>query len=274
MVRLGITLPINGAGGGPLQSTGIADGARRLVDQGFESLWAFDAISRGFILPDPLISLSIAATVTDAVEVGTSILQVPLRRPVELAHRVATAHLVAGDRLLLGVGAGSTEADFRAVGVDYGARFRALADGLSEMRALWRGERVGEALLSPWPATIGGPKIFIGSWAGGVWIRRAAQDYDGWIASAAKTSFNRLAEGIRRFRELGGRRAIVTNIEVDLSARSSPHDDDGPFRLRCPAEVASERLARLARLGFDDAVLFAVDQREPTLRALRDLIIR
>lgn len=273
-MRLGITLPIIDPDGGPLQSTGMAEGARRLVDQGFESLWAFDAISRGFILPDPLVALSIAATVTDAVEVGTCILQIPLRRPVELAHRVATAHLVAGDRLLLGVGAGSTEADFRAVGVDYADRFRALADGLGVMRALWRGERVGEAQLSPWPATVGGPKIFVGSWAGGVWIRRAAQEYDGWIASAAKTSFNRLAEGIHRFRELGGRRAIVTNIEVDLTAATTADDDDGPFHLRCRPEAASERLARLADLGFDDAVLFAIDQREPTLRDLRSLTAR
>ncbi|HET9690779.1 MAG TPA: LLM class flavin-dependent oxidoreductase [Acidimicrobiales bacterium] len=273
-MRLGITLPIADPDGGPLRPTGIAEGARRLVGHGFESLWAFDAISRGFILPDPLIAVSIAATVTDAVEVGTCILQVPLRRPVELAHRVATAHLVAGDRLLLGVGAGSTEADFRAVGVDYGTRFQALADGLRTMRDLWGGAQVGDARLSPWPATVGGPKILIGSWAGGVWIKRAAREYDGWIASAAKTSFTRLAEGISRFRELGGRRAVVTNIEVDLSAPAGPYDDDGPFHLRCPADEASERLGRLAGLGFDDAVLFAVDQREPTLRALRELTTR
>ena len=103
-----------------------------------------------------------------------------------------------------------------------------------------------------------------------MWIKRAAHDYDGWIASAAKTSFNRLAEGLRRFRELDGRRAIVTNIEVDLTAATAA-DDDGAFHLRCRPEAASERLARLADLGFDDAVLFAVDQREPTLRDLRGL---
>jgi alkanesulfonate monooxygenase SsuD/methylene tetrahydromethanopterin reductase-like flavin-dependent oxidoreductase (luciferase family) len=61
--------------------------------------------------------VSVAATATRRIEVGTCVLQVPLRRPVELAHRVLTAHLVCQGRLSLGVGAGST-GDFEAIGVD------------------------------------------------------------------------------------------------------------------------------------------------------------
>jgi alkanesulfonate monooxygenase SsuD/methylene tetrahydromethanopterin reductase-like flavin-dependent oxidoreductase (luciferase family) len=53
------------------------------------------------------------------VKLGTCILQVPLRHPVELAHRVLSAHYPSGGRLLLGVGAGSTKANFDAVEGDY-----------------------------------------------------------------------------------------------------------------------------------------------------------
>lgn len=271
-MRLGMVLPAVEPDGSPLTPAGLAEGARRLEQHGFAGVWAFDAIGRGFMLPDPLIALSVAATVTDTVDVGTCILQVPLRRPVELAHRVATAHLVCGGRLVLGVGAGSTEADFAAVGVDHATRLRALGDALPVMRALWQGETVGAARLTPWPATIGGPPVLIGSWAGGAWIERAAREYDGWIASAAKTSFSLLEEGLGRFRALGGGRAVVTNLEVDLSAPSGASDDDGPFTLRCPPEEAAARLRRLADLGFDDAVLFSLDHREGTLAALRSLL--
>ena len=57
---------------------------------------------------------------TKKVELGTCILQVPLRHPVELAHRVLSAHYLSGGRLRLGVGAVSTKADFDAVGLNQG----------------------------------------------------------------------------------------------------------------------------------------------------------
>src|SRR4030095_8957564 len=109
---------------------------------------------------------------TRRVELGTGVLQVPLRNPVELAQRVLTAHLVSGGRLRLGVGAGSTAADFEALGLDYASRFRRLDGSLAIMRRvlvrrrLGAGERVGRASLEPvWPAALGGPPVLIGSWA-------------------------------------------------------------------------------------------------------------
>jgi alkanesulfonate monooxygenase SsuD/methylene tetrahydromethanopterin reductase-like flavin-dependent oxidoreductase (luciferase family) len=46
------------------------------------------------MLPDPLTALAIAATVTRRIELGTSVLQVPLRNPADLAQRVLTTHLM------------------------------------------------------------------------------------------------------------------------------------------------------------------------------------
>ena len=271
-MRLGVNLPMTAADGSPLTGDRLIDGARMIERTGFDGLWCFDAIGRGFILPDPLIAVSVAAAVTERVSVGTCILQVPLRRPVELAHRVLTAHLVARGRLLLGVGAGSTRADFEAVGVDFDARMRALDDALAVMRRLWRGEAVGAASLTPWPAALDGPPVLIGSWRGKQWITRAATEFDGWIASAAKTSYATLADGIRRYREAGGRRAIVTNIPVDLGAPTTPLGDDEPFHLRCAPDVAAERMKRLAALGFDDAVLMRHAQTERDLAGMRKVL--
>lgn len=271
-MRLGVNLPMAAPDGGPLTGDALIAAARQIERAGFDGLWCFDAIGRGFILPDPLIAVSVAASVTDRVTVGTCILQVPLRRPVELAHRVLAAHLVCRGRLLLGVGAGSTRADFDAVGLDFDARMRELDHALVVMRQLWRGEQVGAASLTPWPVTVGGPPVLIGSWRGQQWITRAAKEFDGWIASAAKTSFATLADGIRRYREAGGRRAIVTNIPVDLAVPTTPLRDDEPFHVRCAPDVAAERLQRLAALGFDDAVLMRHTQTERDLAAMRKLL--
>jgi alkanesulfonate monooxygenase SsuD/methylene tetrahydromethanopterin reductase-like flavin-dependent oxidoreductase (luciferase family) len=271
-MRLGLTMPRTGPDGGALSRETLIADARLIERLGFDSLWCFDAIGRGFILPDPLIAVSVVAAVTERLTVGTCILQVPLRRPVELAQRILTAHLVCGGRLLLGVGAGSTKADFDALGLEFDTRMQAFDEALDVMRRLWSGEQVGAANLTPWPATIGGPRVLIGSWRGKQWIPRAAKDFDGWIASGAKTSYAALAEGIRRYRQAGGTRAIVTNIAVDLDQPTTALPDDAPFHLRCHPAEAGARLRRLAALGFDEAILVPKGHDEARLGAVRALI--
>jgi alkanesulfonate monooxygenase SsuD/methylene tetrahydromethanopterin reductase-like flavin-dependent oxidoreductase (luciferase family) len=275
-MRLGIVLPRAEDGGRPLEAATLADAARRLEAAGFDSAWVFDSIGRGFLLPDPLAALTVAATATRAIELGTGVLQVPLRRPVELAHRVLTTHLVSGGRLRLGVGAGSTEADFAAVGVDFASRFRQLDESLALMRKLWAGGRVGAAELgTPWPAAAGGPPILIGSWAGSRWVERAAREFQGWVASGARSSWRLIREGIARFRDLGGSRAVLTNVAVRLdAAEPSSGAPDAPFDLVCPPAVARERLQYVRDLGFDDVVLVANRHDDAHLAELRGLLPR
>jgi hypothetical protein len=102
------------------------------------------------------------------------------------------------------------------------------------------------------------------------------------------TSFNALATGIKRYRDAGGKRAMVGTIDVDLSAPSSVLDDSDRFHLRCGAEEAALRLNRLVELGFDDALLRPriprdqerarhhneADPSEEQLRAIRALVPR
>jgi alkanesulfonate monooxygenase SsuD/methylene tetrahydromethanopterin reductase-like flavin-dependent oxidoreductase (luciferase family) len=272
VTRIGISLPSGGRSGPALGAQSLADAARRIEAAGFESIWVFDAISRGFLLADPLTALSVAATVTSHVELGTGVLQVPLRNPVELAQRVLTAHLVSGGRLRLGVGAGSTAADFEALGLDFASRFRRLDESLAIMRRIWAGDRVGRASLEPvWPAALGGPPVFIGSWAGSRWIERAAREFDGWVASGARSSWRLLREGIARFRDLGGRRAVVTNVVVRLDGRPSPDGPDDPCDLSGPPESVRDRLHRLRQLGFDDIVLVTQSHDAEHLREVRAL---
>ena len=113
---------------------------RRAEALGFSGLWVTDAFGRGFPTVDPLQLLSMLAGVTSTVELGTCVLQLPLRHPVELAHRVASLDQLSERRLRLGIGAGSTEADFLAVEADYASRFRTLPQVLESMRQTWRGE--------------------------------------------------------------------------------------------------------------------------------------
>jgi len=274
MTRFGIALPTGGTGGAEFGALSLADAARRIEAAGFESAWTFDSVGRGTLRPDPLMALAVAGTVTRTIELGTGVFQVPLRNPVELAQRVLTTHLVSGGRLLFGVGAGSTAADFAALGLDFDSRFRRLGESLDIMGRLWKGESVGSASLAPvWPALRGGPPVLIGSWAGSKWIERAAREFDGWIGSGARSSWRALREGIPRFRGFGGKRAIVTNVRVQLdSPAASPDGPDDPCDLKCPREVARERLHRLREMGFDDIVLVPAGHDSAHLHELRELV--
>jgi alkanesulfonate monooxygenase SsuD/methylene tetrahydromethanopterin reductase-like flavin-dependent oxidoreductase (luciferase family) len=271
-VRLGIALPI-GSTEEPVGDV-ISRDAQAAEEHGFDSVWFFDSLGRGRMSLDPLIGVSVAAAATRGIEVGIGILQVPLRHPVELAHRVLTAQLICQGRLLLGVGAGSTRGDFEAVGQDYDDRMRTLRESLATMRRLWRGEEVNGTSLGPVSTVQGGPPVLIGSWGGERWIPWAAQEFDGWVASAAFTGFDALAQGIKRYRDAGGKRAIVTNISVDLEADEPLDDAARPFHLHASPGVAAERLQRLGELGFDDAVLVHRGQREADLSMIRGLLGR
>jgi alkanesulfonate monooxygenase SsuD/methylene tetrahydromethanopterin reductase-like flavin-dependent oxidoreductase (luciferase family) len=190
-----------------------------------------------------------------------------------------TLHALSNGRFRAGLGSGSTLTDFQAVGVSYEDRFKILAKAVPTIRQLLRGERVNGAYLAPWSDTAGGPPILIGSWHSGLWVRRAAEDYDGWIASGYFTSFRQLREGIQRYRDAGGRRALVSTITINLRAPSTPFDEDARFHLECGPEEAAERLQRLAELGYDDALLARgnaalTDQTEDDLTQIRALVPR
>ena len=255
-MRLGVGLPHQRADGTSFSAGDIMARARLIEAAGFDGIWVPDSIGRlSTPRPDPLMWLLLAGAATERLELGTAILQVPLRGTVELAQRLLGLHATVRGRFTVGVGAGSTQADFDAVGADYAGRFRTLSEALPAMRRLFRGEQVGAADLHPWPDAIGGPPIVIGSWASGAWVLRAARDYDGWMTSGALTSLRVMAEGIKRYRDAGGRRALVSTIDVDLSAPTTPLSEDDRFNLRCEPSAAADRLHRLEELGFDDALL-------------------
>ena len=105
---------------------------------------------------------------------------------------------------------------------------------------------------------------------------RAAREYDGWLASGRYThGLSGLAEGIRRYREAGGRRALIATVHIDLSAPTRSLAEDGPFDLLCGPEEAADRLRRVAELGYDDVLLTKpINQTEQDLIEMRALLPR
>ncbi len=221
---------------------GVAEWARRLVGAGFESLWVPQIIGRGYLVPDPFVTLAVAATATattdGGVELGTATVQVPLHHPADLAHRVLSLMAVCGDRLTLGVSPGSTDVDYAAFDRDFATRFRTFDENVERLRVLLAHGRDERADLAPAAVAAGGPPLLLGSW--GKNVEKAARNFDGWLASGYRTTADQIVAAHERYRAAGGRRAIVCSIPL-----SAP-DDLGP---------TGEMLRRFADAGFDDAVV-------------------
>ena len=64
--------------------------APRMVEDADLDAYGWRGSSPGMTRPDALMWLLVACAATDHIEVGTSILQIPLRHPVELAQRLLT----------------------------------------------------------------------------------------------------------------------------------------------------------------------------------------
>jgi hypothetical protein len=71
-----------------------------------------------------------------------------------------------------------------------------------------------------------------------------------------------LVQGIKRYRDEGGKRAIVATVGVDFKASSPPLTEESRFTLRCPPGEAVERIERVAELGYDDVLLRKDDLTE------------
>ncbi len=222
----------------PENATALAEQARMLEGAGFQSLWSAQAIGRGFMITDPFMALSVAASSTTRCELGTAVVQAPLYAAADLAHRALSLAQLCGNRLLLGIGAGSTEADFKALELDYSNRFKRFNTVAPMLRDYLQQGSSGEVALSPWPAVRGRVPLLLGSWGAGV--DQAARQFDGWIASGLHRAPPQIHAALDRYRAAGGKRAIVSTLML------SHQTDIGQLR---------ELLQGFAGAGFDDAVV-------------------
>jgi probable F420-dependent oxidoreductase len=90
---------------------------------------------------DSLFALCWAAAHTSTVRLATGIVILPQRNPVVLAKQVSTLDVLSGGRVMLGIGSGYLEPEFRAVGADFENRGAVTDEYLDAMASLWYDER-------------------------------------------------------------------------------------------------------------------------------------
>src|SRR5918995_2574630 len=137
------------AGGTTAGWSNLLDLARRAEDLGFDSLWVPDHFLLGSDNDSEPIGgwecwslLAALAATTTHVELGSLVGCTGYRNPALLAKIASTVDEISGGRLVLGLGAGWAESEFRAFGVPFDHRVSRFEEAIQIIAGLLRDGRV------------------------------------------------------------------------------------------------------------------------------------
>jgi alkanesulfonate monooxygenase SsuD/methylene tetrahydromethanopterin reductase-like flavin-dependent oxidoreductase (luciferase family) len=230
--------------------------------------------------------LSWIAASTSRLRLATRVLGLPYRPPAVVAKMAETFARLSGGRLILGLGAGSSEEEFRALGLE-GRPLRDRFDGLEEairiIRGLWSEQRYSfegrlyrtdEAQLEPKPDR---PiPIWLGT-HGKRGLDLTGRLADGWIPSLASAPPDRVPAMRQRMLEAArdaGRDPAEISCIYNLEVRVGEPRGARPFLISGNPEVMADRLLGLLRLGFSGLNFIAVgpETEEQVERLAREVI--
>lgn len=237
------------------QSGDLAEVARQVEALGYDSLWIpehpviplnrttpFPASRDGQIpdhyhrWADPFIALTVAATVTKTIKLGTGICLLPERDPLITAKVVASLDLYSGGRVLLGVGAGWLKEETEMMGTRFGLRWKRLRETVEAMRVLWtQAEASYEGDLVRFPAVRCEPKpvqqpcppVLLGA-LGQKALERVARTYDGWYPFVPSLeAFQKDMATLRKLTTEAGRNPDILQVTAIVDPRDGgPSVDD------------------------------------------------
>jgi probable F420-dependent oxidoreductase len=262
--------------------------ARAAEEVGFDSLSVGDHhLYRGGGRPErgpweAWTLLAALAASTERVKLAPLVACTAFHNPAVLAKMAATLDEVSGGRLVLGLGAGWNEAEFRAFGIPFDHRVSRFEEAFGIIRRLLAGERVTfagrfhrveDAVLLPRPSRR--PPLMIGSNGERV-LGIALPHVDAW--NTWFTHYGNTPEGFASLNEKVtalAERAERDPAEVERSACVLVAIDRGDVDRRntervTPLEGSADRIAQglrdLAEAGADEAILVLSPITESSIR--------
>jgi len=268
--------------------------ARAAEEVGFHSIWIGDhLLYRGDGRPergpwDAWTLLAGLAGVTERVTLGPLVACTAFQRPGILARTAAAVDELSGGRLVLGIGAGWNEPEFRAFGIPFDRRVARFEEAFEIVRRLLAGERVtfagtyeavDDAVLLPPPARrvplmVGatGPRMLaatlphVDAW--NVWFDHYGNTAEGF--AALNREIDDAARAARR--DPGAiARSACTLVVLDRTAGERPVPD-GVVALEGSAGRIAGGLRELADAGADEAILVVNPIDERSIRRLGDTL--
>lgn len=216
--------------------------------------------------PDPLITLGMMHAVAPSLEVGTSILLLPIHDTLMAASRMGTLDVLTGGKASFGLGIGWNQPELAHHGVQFETRLAKLEEQLRAIRKLWSSEitsfdgefvKFAESWQGPKPLQQPRPPLLMG----GRLLKRnrriIAELCDGWLPTDTYA------------------RSYGEHIEADIATLGDALEEQGRDRTalknaflyselflwdRSPEDFAKAAptrtdIARYEALGFDRVIL-------------------
>lgn len=299
-LRVGVQLP-EVEPGAPSRWPDVARLIRHIEGAGFDSIWAGDHFL--YRLPDGTTRgpwdawslLAAAATITSRVSLGPLVTPIGFYNPAVLAKKAVTVDEISSGRLVLGLGAGWNEAEFRGYGVPYDHRVTRfeeaftilrtlLTDGAIDFEGTYYSARDCELVPRARP---GGPPILIGSVgermlgitlpyaaAWNVWYEETGNSPNGVAPLRTRVEAACRAVG----RDAGSVEATVcalVRMPGGTGRIAGAGPDSTPNPIQGPPGVIAEALRAYARAGVAEVQLIvdpitveSIDRLAPVLEIL------
>ncbi len=250
----------------------LVEAAQAAEAAGFASVWCYDHLSGTVLGADRCLDvwsvLGAVATSTSRVRLGPLVVNVTTRHPIHIAVAAATLQSLAGGRLVLGLGAGSSRpspyaaemAMFHLVDEPADRRRARVAETIGFLRALWSGaasfegewarfsDASGVAVPTPMcPMVVGanGPRM----------AELAGRLADGVNFHSSEPALERLVDIARHAAGAADRQGLEVSVEAPFAREWL--DPGSPTRQQLAAsgvgEVAVQWNASLGVRAIEDA---------------------
>ena len=185
---------------------------------------------------EPISTLGWMAGITEKMEIGTTVIIAPYRNVLELARACANVDQLSGGRLILGVGVGWAQQEFKALGVPFRHRGAITNEILEAIDLLWTqdvasydGRFVSFQDVNTAPRPVRSPKPPI--WVGGASdqaLRRTVHYADAWHPIRIRVDWLK-GTGIPRLTEIAAEEgrpvpAICPRIRLRITDSEVPED--------------------------------------------------
>jgi probable F420-dependent oxidoreductase len=237
--------------------------ARIAEEVGFDFVSASDHLHSAGPTVEPWTLLSWIAAATSRVKVATRVLAAPYRHPAVVAKMAETLDRLSGGRLILGLGGGYSDEEFRAFGLEVPTP-RQKVDGLEEaiaiIRGLWTAERFtfqGRTYRTEGAELEPKPEHRIPIWLGTYGPRAldlTGRLADGWIPTlelAPPDEVRRMRDRVLTAARQAGRQKEEITCVFNLDVRVDDGAEQEPSVVAGPPDAVAERLRELAAIGFD-----------------------
>ncbi len=252
----------------------ITEMARLAEDIGFDSLWLVDH----FLVPyryrgedkvqgfwDSWTVLPALAATTQNVELGTLVTCTGFRNPALMAKIAATADEISGGRVILGIGAGWNEYEYRAFGYPYDHRVSRFEEALTIIHGLIHDGYVDfkgtyyearDCEMRPRGPRAGSLPIMIGS-SGERMLRLTARYADSWNRwlvygrshpDQIPEARQKVDDACRAEGRAPGTLERTASVQIDLKGTQDPQQ--GKESLTGSTEEIAETIRQFAREGI------------------------